>query len=352
MAHAGKAAVAQAALAPEPRSPLQGTQVPAALQIGLAPEHCAFETHSTHVLVTGSQALVGATQLPLLVGEHGAQLPAFGPLVRHAGRSAVRHAWVAPLPKSPLQGTHVPPSQLGFEAGHWPSVTHSTQVFVVVLHCGLAPPQSLKSRHSTHVAAVTLQRGVGDVQFASEAQPGPQVFVERLQRPLAPAHSPFERHWTQSWVASLQTGSPGVHAVTLVPNAPSLHSKHEPETQAGRSAPGHARTPGGAPAVPLSALQPSHAFVAVLQTGRGPVSTQLPLVTHSTQTFVAVLQTGVAPVQRTPFPALHWTQAPVVTLHAGSAGLGQALGLALPLSPSQGTQAPAAEHTGFVGLGH
>jgi len=47
--HAGAAAVAHAAVAPEPRSPLHAMQVPAALQIGVAPEQSAFEPHATHV---------------------------------------------------------------------------------------------------------------------------------------------------------------------------------------------------------------------------------------------------------------------------------------------------------------
>ena len=47
--HAGAAAVAQAAVAPEPRSPLQPMHVPAALQMGVAPEHSALEPHCTQL---------------------------------------------------------------------------------------------------------------------------------------------------------------------------------------------------------------------------------------------------------------------------------------------------------------
>ena len=47
--HAGAAAVAHAAVAPEPRSPLHAMQVPAGLQIGVAPEQSAFDPHATHV---------------------------------------------------------------------------------------------------------------------------------------------------------------------------------------------------------------------------------------------------------------------------------------------------------------
>jgi hypothetical protein len=330
---AGAATVAHAALAFEPRSPLQATQVPAALQIGFAPEHWLLLVHSTQVWLVVLQAGVGGRQRVTFAAEHWTHRPASAPLVRQAGAVPSRQAFEAPLPKSPLQGTHAPPEQRGFAPEHWAFTTHSTQVFDVVSHWGVEPLQSVKSRHWTHADEIVLQRGVGELQLASDEQPGPQVFVTRLQMPLPPTHCAFERHWTHWWVASLQIGSPGVQALTLVPGggpAPSLHSKHEPPAQAGRRAVGQARTVGGAPALSLSALHAAHVLVAVLQTGRGPVATQFPLVVHSTQTFVWLLQTGVAPVHCVALPALHWTQAPVAMLQAGAAELGHGLELALP----------------------
>jgi hypothetical protein len=284
---------------------LQATHVPVGTsQTGVAPEHWALVTHWTQMSSVGLQAPVGATQAPGLVAEHGAQLPAG----RQAGSAAVVQAWLAPLPKSPLHGTHVPNWQNGLvSAVHCASVTHSTHVFVVVSHCGVAPPQSVKSRHCTHAFAMTLQRGVGELQFASDAQPGPHVCVARLQRPLAPTQSLFDSHCTQVCVGLSQTGSPGVQAVTFFPEASSLHVTHDPAAHAGAVADGQARTAGGTPAVPLSALQGPHVLVAVLQTGFGPVATQLPLVTHWTQVFVPRLQTGVPPMHWLELPALHWT---------------------------------------------
>jgi hypothetical protein len=193
VSHAGSAAVEQAWVAPEPRSPLQATQVPVESQIGVAPEHCAFVVHWTHLSVSGLHWPVGAAQAPGLVAEQAAQLPAS----KQAGKIAVGHALVAPEPKSPLHGTHVPNWQNGaVDDVHCASVTHWTHVFVLVSHCGVAPPQSVKSRHWTHAFAATLQRGVGALQFASEAQPGPHVCVAGLQRPLAPTQSGFVLHCT------------------------------------------------------------------------------------------------------------------------------------------------------------
>lgn len=301
------------------------------------------------------QAGVGAAQRVRLLFEHCTQVPASGPVARHAGLSSAVHAFVAPLPKSPLHGTHEPPEQIGVAPEHCAFDTHCTHVLVVVSHWGFDPLQSLKSRHCTHTWVSVLQRGVGAEQLTSEEHPAPQVLVVRLHTPLAPVHCALDVHCTHSWVASLQTGSPGVHAVRFVPGggpAPSLHSTQKPPAHAGVSAFGHARTAGGAPAVPLSALQPAHVFVAVLQIGFGPLATQLPLVTHSTHVFVALLQTGVAPVQSFVFPELHWTHAPVAMLHAGAPAVGHGLVLAPPLSPSHFTQAPPLEHTGFVAVVH
>jgi hypothetical protein len=46
--HAGLSALVHAAGVPEPRSPLHAMQVPAALQMGVLPEHCELFAHCTH----------------------------------------------------------------------------------------------------------------------------------------------------------------------------------------------------------------------------------------------------------------------------------------------------------------
>jgi hypothetical protein len=277
-AQAGAVAVKHAAVAAEPRSPLQATHLCWVVsQIGFEPEHCAFDEHSTHVPVAGSHALVGAAHLFVLVAEQSPQEPSG----RQAGIVESLHANVAPLAKSPLQAWHALPSQNGFVVGHCASFTQPTQRLVVTLQVGFVGSlQSVKSRHCTHVDAVTLQRGVGSAQFASVAQPGAQRCEPRSQMPLVPLQSEFCVHCTQSCAPSKQTGSPGVHALVLMPDASALHSKHEPLTHAGRSAPGHARTVGGEPGVRLSALQPVQVCVDVLHTGVELVSTQLPLLRH------------------------------------------------------------------------
>lgn len=49
LTQAGLACVEQAPAVPAPRSPSHATHVPAALQIGVAPEHCALVAHCTQV---------------------------------------------------------------------------------------------------------------------------------------------------------------------------------------------------------------------------------------------------------------------------------------------------------------
>jgi hypothetical protein len=57
--HAGAMDSEHAFEAPEPYSPLHAVQVPFE-QMGFVPEHWAFDTHSTHVLVATSHVGVGA----------------------------------------------------------------------------------------------------------------------------------------------------------------------------------------------------------------------------------------------------------------------------------------------------
>src|SRR5262245_41662322 len=118
----------------------------------------------------------------------------------------------------------------------------------------------LRSRHWTHCAVATLHLGVcgKDAQFASLEHPAVQVFDCKLQMPFTPRHWASDRHSTQLWLASLQT-APNLHATVFVPPpgggfALSLHSAHGPPRHAGLVSNGQARTPGGLPAAPFSAL--------------------------------------------------------------------------------------------------
>jgi hypothetical protein len=170
---AGASGAAHAAGVPEPRSPSQATQVPAALQIGVAPEHCAFELHWTHLFVPGSlQAGVGARQASRSPEVHWTQVPAFAPLVRQAGAVGEVQAWLAPEPRLPLQPTQVPLWQNGALGWvHCASMMHWTQRCCAPLQIGVGALQSAPVRHMTHWLSVVSHFGVGGRQFASVAQP-------------------------------------------------------------------------------------------------------------------------------------------------------------------------------------
>jgi hypothetical protein len=111
-------ACGQAALAPEPKSPLQAVHVPAvALQIGVVP-----------------------MQREAFVAEHWPQAPE----ASHAGALALGQARDAPEPKSPL---------------------HAAQTSAAVLHTGVVPVQcdGFVAVHCAHVPEEMLQAGVAPV---------------------------------------------------------------------------------------------------------------------------------------------------------------------------------------------
>ena len=117
-------------------------------------------------------------------------------------------------------------SQIGFEAAQGPLPMHSTQVFVVALHAGVAPlhwtrfvglhwthlpafgpavrhagavavahafdvPELWSPSHAEHVPFA--QTGVAPPQSAA-VKHSPQVFVVRLQSGVVPPQLAFERH--------------------------------------------------------------------------------------------------------------------------------------------------------------
>ena len=138
--HAGAAAVEQAAVAPEPRSPLHPMQVPAALQVGVAPEHSALEPHCTQEWLVSLQTGVAPVQSTLSVLVHCTHVPAPAPAVTQAGAVVDEHACGVPELRSPSHATQTPAEQIGVVPEHAASVRHATHVFVVVLQVGVAPP--------------------------------------------------------------------------------------------------------------------------------------------------------------------------------------------------------------------
>jgi hypothetical protein len=198
--------------------------VPAALQIGVVPEHCAFVVHCTHVWLVSLHAGFGGMQRTGSAVVHCTHLPMSGPAFTHAGFAIVGHASLAPEPLSPLQGTHAPESQTGVAPEHCELLMQPTHWFVVVLQNGVAPPQSPSAKHCTHCMVATLQRGVGTVQLSSVAQPAVHVLLAVSQMPSAPWQSGFVRHWTHRFVDVLHTGFAAGHAVMFV----ALHSTQAP----------------------------------------------------------------------------------------------------------------------------
>jgi hypothetical protein len=139
--HAGAAAVVHAAGVPAPRSPSHGMQVPAALQIGVAPEHWSLESHCTHVWLVSLHAGFAPTQSTLSVFVHSTHLPVSTPPLTHAGLVASVHAFGVPaaggMGLSPSHPSHVPPEQIGVVPAHAVSVRQATHVFDVVLQVGV-----------------------------------------------------------------------------------------------------------------------------------------------------------------------------------------------------------------------
>jgi hypothetical protein len=336
---AGAVAVAHAAGVAAPRSPSHLMHVPTGLQIGVVPEHCAFDAHCTQVWLVSLQAGLAPTQSPFSPAEHSTHLPASGPAATHAGVAADLHALGVPELRSPSHATQAPaPLQTGVLPPQAASVRHCTQVFVVVLHDGVAPPHSALERHCTHCCAATLHFGVRPAQFASVVQPAVHVFVLTLQTPLAPWHCALDVHCTQRWLVVLQTGRPGGHAVTL----PALHWTQGPARHAGLAGVAQAALD----ALPLSPLQATHTPAAVSQIGFEPTQALASCAVHSAHLLVVVLHTPLLPTQRTESCAVHSTHAPLARLHAGDVAVGHADEAAVPLSPLQATHAPAALQTG------
>jgi hypothetical protein len=118
------------------------------------PVHSELVVHCTHWLDARSQTGVPPVQAVAFDAEHCTHLPAFATPMTHAGAAAVAHAAVAPDPRSPLHGTHVPAAlQIGVVPEHSAFDAHCTQVWLVSLQAGFAPTQSTLSAfvHSTHL---------------------------------------------------------------------------------------------------------------------------------------------------------------------------------------------------------
>jgi hypothetical protein len=150
LTQAGALVARHAAGEPVPRSPSQATQLPAALQIGVAPEHCALELHWTHLFVVALHAGLGETHASVSAAVHSTHMPAPGPVVRQAGAVGWVQAWIAFEPRLPLQPTQTPLWQNGVVPEHCASMMHSTQVWVAPLQTGVGWLQVVKSTHWTH----------------------------------------------------------------------------------------------------------------------------------------------------------------------------------------------------------
>jgi hypothetical protein len=274
---AGVVGEVHAAVAPEPKSPLQGTHTPApALHTGVVPTHAlgSCAVHCTHVSVVPLHTLVMPVHATVSAGVHWTHTPVPR---SQAGNVVVGHAALAPLPLSPLQGTHVPdglhtgvaPLQSA-ELWHCTQVSPGEQNGVGAEHCPFV-------RHCTHWP-VGLHFGVAPPHWASVTQVDVHVSVAGLQNGVGAEHCAFVRHWTHRSVAVLHTGIGAMHAAASVP----LHCTHWPATHAGNTVVGHA---ADAPD-PLSPLHGTHTLPA----HTGALPGHWADVTHATQRSVARLQ--------------------------------------------------------------
>ena len=137
--HAGLRALEHAARVAAPRSPSHAMHAPAALQIGVLPEHCALLPHCTQVWLVELQAGLAPPQRRTSPSLHSTQLPVPGPFVRHAGAVATLHAAGVAEPRFPSHGTHAPALQMGVAPPQAASVKHATHVFVAGSHDGVPP---------------------------------------------------------------------------------------------------------------------------------------------------------------------------------------------------------------------
>lgn len=234
--HAGLASVGHVYVAFDARSPVQPTHVPAALQIGVLPEHCASLVHWTHVWVVAWQAGVAPLQSSRLPVVHCTHLPTSGPDLTQAGAEGDVHWCGVPVSRSPSHGTHVPPEQIGVEPEQWLFDRHSTHVLLVRLHFGTVPPHCPSDRHATQRCDAVLQCGVGSVQFVSSLQPVVHVWESVLQIAFVPVHCASLVHSTHVLVPVSHAGRAAGQCEVFV----ALHVTHEPPTQAGLSLERHA----------------------------------------------------------------------------------------------------------------
>jgi hypothetical protein len=221
---------------------------------------------------------------------------------------------------------------------------------VVVLHTGVAPPQSVSETQPTQAPVDGRQAGVEPVHllvFVAEQTPHEPV---GSQAGVAPAQSTSLAHARHVWVPGLQMGAlppqsafamqpthvPAVarHTGVLPPQRavfPAEHWPHAPDVS-------HTGVDGDA-AHSTSPAQPRHVCVPASHTGVAPE--HCAFVRQRTQVPVAALQTGVPPTQAVALVAEHWPHAPEDS-HAGvappqSPSLAQARHVCVP-----------ALHTGLV----
>jgi hypothetical protein len=246
-----------------------------------------------------------------------------------------------PLQADAFVPEHCAQAPLAWHAGvappHSPSLAQARQLWVAVLQTGVVLPHCAFDVQGTQVAVGVLQTGVAPLQSV------PLVAEHWPQAPLAwhagvePPHSPSPPQARQVWVPPSQTGAfpeqsalatqrtqlPALARQTGVApvqsnELPAEHWPHEPPGWQAGVTPPHSLSPPQARQVrndgsqtgvdpPQSALatQPTHSFVAVLQTGVAPPHWLL--ARHWTQVAIDVSQTGVDPPQS---PMLVAEQAP------------------------------------------
>jgi hypothetical protein len=240
----GFAAVGQAALAPEPVSPLHATHVfVAVLQTGVGPVQAPVlsKVHATHWFVAVLQAGVGPPHCPSAM--HGSQSPLFVPVV-----------------------TQTPALHCAFEA-HVPSPWLMPQTFAVVSQAPLA--QTMAPNAGLQVPPIggecPATVGIGDPLGSC----GVQVFVPVLQKfPAAQSPSfaqPSPPAGTQSpeetpHVALLQTTDalPALQGPSPMANP---HFKSEPQTPLRQTPVGSPMAQVPSPFAKPHALSVSHALL-------------------------------------------------------------------------------------------
>ena len=165
-----------------------------------------------------------------------------------------------------------------------PLPMHPTHVFDTESHFGVVPLQVVPSTHPTHCptfAPVVTHAGppVVPVQSAALVHPW-QTWVVVLHVGALPAQSVFALQPTHVPLGASQTCDPPVHCVTL----PSEHCPHAPDAwQAG--------------VAPPQSASLAHFPQIWLDPHTGVVPPQSPAVRQPTQLLTVVSQRGVAPLQ-------------------------------------------------------